>query len=290
MDFSDFNITVVGLGLIGGSLAMAINKRIKPKHLWGIDIDIEALQQAKTLGIINEGFTDSALPLQESDLVFICLYPKATMDFLKKNMFNFKSGAIVTDVVGLKESLIQEISSFLREDIDFIGGHPMAGNEFKGFKFASDKIFEGADYIITPLPKNNRNNISVLKEFILEMGFANLVEMTPEEHDYMVAFTSHLPHIIALALVSNPIIEKNNICTGNSFRDATRVAKINGDLWAELLLGNGHNLARHLEIFQSNLEKIKKAILNGDAAYLRELFTRACRYKEILDDKGSPVV
>src|SRR5690606_31877249 len=130
--------------------------------------------------------------------------------------------------------------AILRDDIDFIGGHPMAGNEYKGIKFASEKIFQGAHYIITPSSKNKKANISVLKNMILKMGFANIVEMTPEEHDYMVAFTSHLPHIIALSLVLNPTIQKKYICTGNSFRDVTRVAKINSDLWSELLLNNSY--------------------------------------------------
>ncbi|NLZ52008.1 MAG: prephenate dehydrogenase, partial [Thermoanaerobacteraceae bacterium] len=246
MDCSDFNITVVGLGLIGGSLAMAINKKIKPKNLWGIDIDTVALHWAKIKGIINNGFTDPAKPLQKSDLVFICLYPKAAVKFVKKNMTIFKPGAVVTDVAGLKVSVITEISPVLRDDIDFIGGHPMAGNEYKGIKFASEKIFQGADYIITPSAKNKRANVSLLKDMILKMGFANIVEMSPEEHDDMVAFTSHLPHILALSLVLNPIIEKKSICTGGSFRDATRVAKLNSDLWAELLLENGSNVVKHL--------------------------------------------
>ncbi len=285
MDCSDFNITVVGLGLIGGSIAMAIKKKIKPKNLWGVDIDTDVLHLAKTKRIINEGFIDPAKPLEKSDLVFICLYPKTAVKFIKENMTSFKPGTIVTDVAGLKASVIREISAILRDDIDFIGGHPMAGNEYKGIKFASEKIFQGAHYIITPSSKNKKANISVLKNMILKMGFANIVEMTPEEHDYMVAFTSHLPHIIALSLVLNPTIQKKYICTGNSFRDVTRVAKINSDLWSELLLNNSYNIVKHLDIFQSNLQKFKTAVLNNDVNLLKELLTKGCRLREELEQK-----
>jgi len=283
MDCSDFNITVVGLGLIGGSMAMSIKKNIKPKHLWGIDIDNEALDIATASGIIDDGFTEPSLPLQKSDFVFICLYPTATVNFIKKNMTYFKIGAVVSDVAGLKGSIIREITPILRDDIDFIGGHPMAGNEFKGIKFASEKIFEGATYIITPSSRNNKAHICVLKDMILKMGFKNIVEMTPEEHDDMVAFTSHLPHIIALSLVLNPIIEKKPICTGSSFQDATRVAKLNSDLWSELLLKNSSNVVKYLETFESNVQEFKKAILNKDDRYLRYLFAEGCRLKEELE-------
>jgi len=287
MDFSKFSITIAGLGLIGGSLAIAISQNIKPKHLWGIDIDKDVLDFATTSGIINEGFTDPKKPFQKSDLVFICLYPKVAVKLIKENMHNFKSGAIVTDVTGLKGYIFREISSILRDDIDFIGGHPMAGNEFKGIKYASAKIFEGADYIITPSAKNKKENISILKDMVLKIGFSNVVEMTPEEHDDMVAFTSHLPHIIALSLVLNPVIEKKSICTGGSFRDATRVAKINDHLWIDLMLENGSNIVRHLDVFQSNLQEFKKAILNNDADHLKELIAKARRLKEELDQNAN---
>ncbi len=170
MDCSDFNITVVGLGLIGGSLAMAISKKIKTKQLWGVDIDRDALDLAMASGIINKGFTDSKEPLQESDLVFVCIYPKAAVKFIRENMRHFKTGAIVTDVTGLKGLIFREISPILRDDIDFIGGHPMAGNEFQGIQFASEKIFKGADYIMTPSAKSKRANVSLLKDLLFKIG------------------------------------------------------------------------------------------------------------------------
>ncbi|MFY9414356.1 MAG: prephenate dehydrogenase [Tepidanaerobacteraceae bacterium] len=283
MDCSDFNITVVGLGLIGGSLAMAISKKIKTKQLWGVDIDRDALDLAMASRIINKGFTDPKEPLQESDLVFVCIYPKAAVKFIRENMRHFKTGAIVTDVTGLKGLIFREISPILRDDIDFIGGHPMAGNEFQGIQFASEKIFKGADYIMTPSAKSKRANVSLLKDLLFKIGFANVVEMGPEQHDDMVAFTSHLPHIMALSLVLNPMIENTSICTGGSFRDVTRVARINGDLWTELLLENASYVVKHLDIFLSNLQEFKKAILGNDSVSLRELFSKAQKLKEELD-------
>ena len=136
---------------------------------------------------------------------------------------------------------------------------------------------------MTPSAKSKRANVSLLKDLLFKIGFANVVEMGPEQHDDMVAFTSHLPHIMALSLVLNPMIENTSIYTGGSFRDVTRVARINGDLWTELLLENASYVVKHLDIFLSNLQEFKKAILGNDSVSLRELFSKAQKLKEELD-------
>ena len=149
----DFNITVVGLGLIGGAFAMAL-KDLKPKNLWGIDIDKDSIETAENMGIIDKGYTNAETPLKDSDIVIIALYPNLTEEFIKENNEFFKIGAIITDSAGIKEALVNNINLFIREDVDFIGGHPMAGRERKGLAYASKEIFHNANYILTPTKKN----------------------------------------------------------------------------------------------------------------------------------------
>jgi len=282
VDCSDFNITVVGLGVIGGSYATAIQKRLKPKNLWGVDTNKDTLLFAEKTGIIHRGYTFAEEPLRKSDFVFICIYPRATVKFIRENMNHFKPGAVVADTAGIKGAIIKELYDVSRDDVDFIGGHPMAGREGRGLEFASDEIFRESGCYITPTSKNKPANIRVLKNILTKIGFKNIIEIDPAVHDDMIAFTSHLPHIIATALMLNPMIKKESLCIGGSFRDATRVARINPDLWVELLLDNGDNALRHLEEFEADVLGIKNAILHKDENRLRKLLLKACKRKEEL--------
>lgn len=283
MDYSDFSMTVVGLGLIGGSLAMAIKNRLKPKNLWGIDVNANALDYAESAGLINRGFLSAKEPLQKSDFVFICIYPRETAEFIRKNMDNFKSGAVITDTTGIKVPLISEIGSILRDDVDYISGHPMAGRESMGLEFAQENIFEGADYLITPTEKNKPENIALIEDIVKQLGFGHVVRLTPQQHDNMIAFVSHLPHVIAAALVLNPILEKETLYFGGSFRDITRVGRINPDLWSQLLLDNGDYVIKHLKIFEDSIQDFIKVIDSQDESRLKALLAKACERKEGLD-------
>lgn len=283
MDYSDFSMTVVGLGLIGGSLAMAIKNRLKPKNLWGIDVNANALDYAESAGLINRGFLSAKEPLQKSDFVFICIYPRETAKFIRQNMDNFKSGAVITDTTGIKVPLISEIGSILRDDVDYISGHPMAGRESMGLEFAQENIFEGADYLITPTEKNKPENIALIEDIVKQLGFGHVVQLTPQQHDNMIAFVSHLPHVIAAALVLNPILEKETLYFGGSFRDITRVGRINPDLWSQLLLDNGDYVIKHLKIFEDSIQDFIKVIDSQDESRLKALLAKACERKEGLD-------
>ncbi|WP_213975590.1 prephenate dehydrogenase [Tepidanaerobacter acetatoxydans] len=283
MDYSDFSMTVVGLGLIGGSLAMAIKNRLKPKNLWGIDVNANALDYAESAGLINRGFLSAKEPLQKSDFVFICIYPRETVEFIRQNMDNFKSGAVITDTTGIKVPLISEIGSILRDDVDYISGHPLAGRESKGLEFARENIFEGADYLITPTEKNKPENIALIEDIVKQLGFGHVVRLTPQQHDNMIAFVSHLPHVIAAALVLNPILEKEALYFGGSFRDITRVGRINPDLWSQLLLDNGDYVIRHLKIFEEGIQDFIQVIDSQDETRLKALLAKACERKEGLD-------
>ncbi len=280
MEKLDLNITVVGLGLIGGSYAMAI-RELNPKKLYAVDIDEEAILDAEKNGIIDKGYVNADIPLKESDLVIICLYPKLVKDFIKSNIEHFKNGAVITDVTGIKSGFIEEVNHILREDLDFIFGHPMAGREQKGLKFASKEVFNGANYIITPTERNKEENIKFLEELIRKIGFRNVVRISPEKHDKIIGFTSQLPHVIAVSLVnSDELGIDTGSYTGDSYKELTRIAQINSELWTELFMGNKDNLIKEIEVFEQNIAMVKNAIINEEKSLLTELLEKASKKRK----------
>lgn len=280
MEKLDLNITVVGLGLIGGSYAMAI-RELNPKKLYAVDIDEEAILDAEKNGIIDKGYVKADIPLKESDLVIICLYPKLVKNFIKDNIQHFKNGAVITDVTGIKSGFIEEVNQILREDLDFVFGHPMAGREQKGLKFASKEVFKGANYIITPTERNKEENIKSLEELIRKIGFRNVVRISPEKHDKIIGFTSQLPHVIAVSLVnSDELGIDTGLYTGDSYKELTRIAQINSGLWTELFMGNKDNLIKEIEVFEENIAMVKNAIINEEKSLLTELLEKASKKRK----------
>jgi prephenate dehydrogenase len=276
----DLNITIVGLGLIGGSYALAL-RELNPKRLYAVDIDEEAIKLGEKRGIIDKGFLGPEIPLKESDLVIICIYPKSIKKFIKDNIDNFKSGAVITDVVGIKKEFAKDINSILREDIDFIFGHPMAGREFTGLRYASKEIFKGANYIITPTERNKEKNIRLIENIAKDMGFKHVEKISVEKHDEVIGFVSQLPHVIAVSLVNSDNLEiDTGKFTGDSYMDLTRIARINTKLWTELFIGNKENLINHIEKFEKNIADIKHALINEDTEALGNILNRASKKRE----------
>lgn len=275
MDGLDFNITVVGLGLIGGAFAMGL-RELRPKNLWGIDIDENTIETAEKMGIIDKGFSNAEIPLKDSDIVIIALYPNFTEKFIKENNEFFKSGAIITDSAGIKETLVTNVNAFIREDVDFIGGHPMAGRESKGLGYACKDIFHNANYILTPIEKNKIKNINILENIIKKLGCKNVVKIHPRTHDDIIAYTSHLPHIIAVALVNSDLLprETERFIAGG-FKDVTRIADSNAVLWAELLMCNAENIINKLEIFEEKIKVIKNALIEKNEDDIKAEFESA---------------
>lgn len=271
----DFNIAIVGLGLIGGSYAMAL-RELKPRQICGIDIDESALEEALKIGVIDKGCKNGEIILKEADLVIIALYPRETIEFVKDNINNFKKDALITDTCGVKIGVVEKINSFLPQDLEFIGGHPMAGKETKGLQGASKDIFKDANYIITPSVRNREENIQLVEKMAKAIGFKNVVSITPEEHDRIISFTSQLPHVIAVSLMNSNVTENNiELFTGGSFKDATRVAAINSMLWLQLFTLNSENLIYEIERFEESIKKIKKAIKSEDKHTLINIFKSA---------------
>ncbi|QCX34705.1 prephenate dehydrogenase [Caloramator sp. E03] len=282
MEDLDFNITVVGLGLIGGSYAMAL-KDLNPKKLWAVDVDENVLKTAEEMKIIDKGYKNPEIPLKESDIVIIALYPKLAIKFIKENINNFKINAIITDVGGIKEEIVKEINSFLPENLDFIGGHPMAGKEKQGIAYASKDIFKGASYIFTPTERNKEENIQILESIAKKIGCKTTVRISPKQHDEIIAFTSHLPHILAVALINCDLINlQTSLFVGGSFKDSTRVAEINTSLWIELLTSNKENIINKLENFENKIKLIKNAIKENNYSLIKSEFEKASlRRKEL---------
>lgn len=275
MDKWDFSITIVGLGLIGASFAMALRK-LCPKNLWGVDIDQGTLRKAREMGIIDQGYTDAGRVLPDSDLVILAVYPEMTVGFVREHMDDFKSEAVITDTAGIKKKVLEEIRAALRYDLDFIGGHPMAGKEGAGIEYASGDIFQGANYILTPTEINRGENVELLAGILKKIGCGNIARLSPEEHDEIITYVSHLPHVLAMSLINaNRHGGEVGSYAGGSFRDATRVALINSSLWTELLLGNRDNLVRQIESLEKEIDALKTAVIQGNNHVLQNIIERA---------------
>lgn len=272
------NITVVGLGLIGGSVVRRLHG-FHNAYITGMDINERSLILAQRDGVIDKGTTDSKDAVTDADLIILCLYPKLNVDFVKENLKYIKSGAIITDVSGIKGYVIEEINKVLPDDIDFIGGHPMAGREVGGYESSTDTLFEKASYLITPTERNKPENITLIRELAEHIGCKHIVTTTAQEHDAIIAYTSQLMHVVAVALCDNPMIERSTFFSAGSLRDCTRVAVINEKMWSELFLENKEELANRISEMQNSLENIKAALNNNDRDKLEEIMRHATQQK-----------
>ena len=272
------NITVVGLGLIGGSVTRRLHG-FHNAYITGMDINERSLILAQRDGVIDKGTTDSKDAVTDADLIILCLYPKLNVDFVKENLKYIKSGAIITDVSGIKGYVIEEINKVLPDDIDFIGGHPMAGREVGGYESSTDTLFEKASYLITPTERNKPENIALIRELAEHIGCKHIVTTTAQEHDAIIAYTSQLMHVVAVALCDNPMIERSTFFSAGSLRDCTRVAVINEKMWSELFLENKEELANRISEMQNSLENIKVALNNNDRDKLEEIMRHATQQK-----------
>lgn len=277
------NIVIVGLGVIGGSFAMAL-KEVGYNSVFGIDTNESTLVKAKSMGLIQDGSATGEEFLNKADLVIISIYPKLVKDFIDKNKNNFKTECVITDATGIKGMFIKDILDILPNDVDFVFGHPMAGREKRGIDFASSKVFKGANYIITPTNKNKESNIELIEKLAYEIGFKRVKRITPEFHDEMIGFTSQLPHAMAVALINSDVEgRETGSFIGDSYRDLTRIANINEDLWSELFLGNKDNLLKAINNFELELDLIKKAIYDNDKETLKKYFVKSTKRREKLD-------
>ena len=275
-------IIIVGLGVIGGGYAMAL-KEAGYTEVYGIDKNIETLRKAKSLGIIKEGYEDEKEIIQDADLIVLAVYPNLVKDFIINNKEHFKDGAVITDVTGIKQLFINEITRILPQNIDFVFAHPMAGREKKGIDYATNQVFKGANFLITVTDRNKDENLDLIENLAYKMGFKHVKRICPKYHDEMIAFTSQLPHALAVALINSDIEGRNTgEFIGDSYRDLTRIANINESLWSQLFLGNKENLLKAIYNFEEELDKIKSCLENEDKESLQELFIKSSLRREKL--------
>ena len=275
-------ILIVGLGVIGGGYAMAL-KEAGYSEVYGIDTNEETLKKAKEMKIIKEGFTREDEIISEMDLIVLAIYPNLVKNFIVKNKNKFKENALITDVTGIKQLFINDIVEILPQNIDFVFAHPMAGRENKGIDYATNKVFQGANFLIVETKKNKEENIRKIENLAKEMGFKHIKRTTPAFHDEMIAFTSQLPHVLAVALTNSDIENRNTgEFIGDSYRDLTRIANMNEKLWSLLFLGNKKNLLEAMNNFEAEFDKIKKCIEENDEKNLHKLFIKSTIRREQL--------
>ncbi len=273
-------ITVVGLGVIGGSYVQAMHGL--GHEVYGIDTNLQTLAKAKEEGYIIEGYTDGHEIISKSDLTIICLYPSLVLEFIKKH--NFKKGSIVSDVVGIKSYFLETALSIVGDDVEYVSGHPMAGREKKGYEYANKKVFHNANYIVIEHQKNKKESIEFMCDFVSQLGFKSVKIMSPYDHDEIISFTSQLPHTLAVALINSDSQKyKTGKYIGDSFRDLTRIANINEDLWSELFLNNKDYLLASMEAFEKQFDLLKKALHDHDEEALKVMFRESTKRRENLE-------
>ena len=265
-----YKILIVGLGLIGGSYALALKK--KGYYVTAITKEQDSIDYATAHDMIDAGSaTPDAALIGEADLVVFALYPHVFLEWIAQYQGLLKSGAILTDVTGVKSCIVYEIQQMLREDVEFISAHPMAGREVSGVQNSDDSIFKGANYIVVPTEKNTEQAIAVCRSLGHTLGFKDISQLSPEKHDEMIAFLSQLTHCIAVSLMcanDNPDLE---YYTGDSFRDLTRIARINDEMWSELFLANREALLLEMDRFRTAFDRMYNCVKTGNREDMRAM-------------------
>ena len=277
-------ILIVGLGLLGGSYAKVL-KRFG-FHISAITLEQSSIDYALKEGIINEGTTElDADMIGDADLVIFALYPHVFVEWIEKNQGLLKSGALITDVTGVKGSIVYKIQEMLRPDLEFIAAHPMAGREVSGVENSTDKMFVGANYIVTPTEKNTQEAIQTCLELGRLLGFSNVTTLSPEEHDEMIGFLSQLTHCIAITLMTCNDKEDMEKFTGDSFRDLTRIARINDIMWSELFVANKAALLEQMTLFIDKFNELKTMLETEDIDSMRAMMRHSTERRALFDKK-----
>lgn len=282
LDPKTHKILIVGLGLLGGSYAQSLTRQ--GYTVRAITRRQETIDYAVEHGLIESGTTeiDGAL-IADSNLIVFALYPNIFLDWVEKHQHLFTPGTILTDVTGVKGSIVGKIQGMLRPDVEFIAAHPMAGREVSGVEYSDEGIFRGANYIVVPTEKNTEGAIELCEHLGEVLGFARISRLTPEAHDRMIAFLSQLTHCIAVTLMccnDEPGLEKY---TGDSFRDLTRIARINDAMWSELFMINRDQLLEQMDIFSEQFAKLRGYLADGDVESMRAMMRHSTEQRARFD-------
>ena len=277
-------ILIVGLGLLGGSYAKGLKRY--GFHISAITKSQRSIDYALNEQIIDEGTTEiDPQMIGAADFVIFALYPHIFIEWIKENQHLLKSGALITDVTGVKGSIVYKIQDMLRPDVEFIAAHPMAGREVSGVENSTEKMFVGANYIVTPTARNTQDAIQTCIELGCLLGFSNITTLSPEEHDEMIGFLSQLTHCIAITLMTCNDKEHMEKFTGDSFRDLTRIARINDAMWSELFIENKDALLKQMSLFADKFHALKNMIENNQVEEMRELMRHSTARRALFDKK-----
>jgi len=280
----DKKILIVGLGLLGGSYAQSLTRQ--GYEVYAITRKQSTIDYALEHGMIKAGTTQiDEKMIADADIAVFALYPHIFIEWIEQNGKYFKKGAIITDVTGVKCGIVDKIQALLPEGVEFIGAHPMAGKEVYGIENSNEEMFKGANYIVTPTEKNSREAVEICKELGRMLGFGNVTELTPQKHDRMIGFLSQLTHCIAVALMT--CNDDANLCkyTGDSFRDLTRIARINEDMWSELFMLNKDILISEMKAFGGELEKLRRAMETDDVETMKKMMRVSTERRAMFDKK-----
>lgn len=276
-------VLIVGLGMIGGSYAEKLSAL-------GFEVGALARRQepldfALQRGMIAHGQTEVTRDyVSQFDLVVSALYPKAFVEWIRRYQDFLKQGAVITDVSGVKRAVVPVVQGMLRDDLEFVPAHPMAGSERSGVEYADSRVFSGANFIITPTERNTPEGIELVRTLGCILGFRHIAVLSPEEHDEMIGFLSQLTHCIAVALMDCKESEHLAEYTGDSFRDLTRIARINENMWTELFLENRDELLTQMNLFLEKFAQLRDALAAGDADTMKEMM-RLSTYRRSFFDK-----
>ena len=276
-------IGIIGLGLMGGSLGKTL-KKIGGYKVYGYDISSTAILKAEMLGAINDTLDEESA--KDIDMLIVSLYPSAFLSSIERFLPFLKDGAIITDFCGIKRKTVSEMKDLALKypNLIFVGGHPMAGREFSGIERSVSNLFDKASMILTNV-NADIFTLEAIKNFYLSLGFGEVVITSPEHHDKAIAFTSQLCHIVSNAFIKNQIASEHFGYSAGSYKDLTRVARLNPKMWAELMVSNKDNLSNQLDEFIMNISKYSVALKSGDQAMLEQLLSEGNERKLLIDSK-----
>lgn len=276
------NIGIIGLGLMGASFAKRLSPQ-KDKTIYGIDQNEQTIQTALELNIIKEGSTDPGKLIKKCNLIILALYPTMIKPWIVENQQYLESGTILMDISGVKTNIVEPVQAILREDLELISIHPMCGRESRGINFAQADIFDNANYIIVPTNKNTPKAIEAAKQLGKDLRVKNISILSCEEHDRMIGFLSQLTHVIAVSLMNTHDNSHLVEYTGDSFRDLTRIATINEDLWSELFLLNKDILLDEIDQFLDATKHFRDSLEKEDIDEMKRLFIQSTNRRKLFN-------
>lgn len=276
------NIGIVGLGLMGASFAKRLSPQ-KDKMIYGIDQNEQTIQTALKLKIIKEGSTDPISIIKKCKLIILALYPTMIKPWIEENQQYIESGTILMDISGVKTNIVEPIQAILRKDLELISIHPMCGRESRGIDFAQANIFDNANYIIVPTDKNTPKAIDAAKQLGKDLLVKNISILSCKEHDRMIGFLSQLTHVIAVSLMNTHDNSHLVEYTGDSFRDLTRIASINENLWSELFLLNKDILLDEIDQFLDTTKHFRNSLEKEDIDEMKRLFIQSTNRRKLFN-------